>query len=506
MKNRSRWIVGVLSVGLASAIASASQPEDGPAGRARGDDAKAAFPAGRDYMRERAAMIRAKFPAPGPGRQVRDAGIARIDLMRDLRTLAAMWHFAGTTSTVYRAYEAKAGEGSWPASTHDLLDAVSGRLPTPNPDLAAEARRIFKELDALGAFTSIKQLPTERVFPEAVVGLDRPGLMMLTPWLGDARQASRILVARASAALADGDHAAYLDLTAQTLALARALETDGTLISYLVSVAVEAMVHTRITEDVLEGRIDGRLAPRVLAVIDRAPLADHVFALESERLFTLDAIDWAYGTNARALSDLLSITAANDFPAIGIGRLLWAPREDQLHAADRLYSALVDRLSAKPDPALQAWAREFMGRLEANQASRNRYALIALLMPAFDRVTQRVVPQYLAQRGGVRMILAAEAFKADTGEYPADADRLAPRLIGEIPEDPFLRGHRLRYRLVDPGEDRLGRPYLVYAVGPDGEDHGGRDDDRDQYRALMKDMGRGYDLVINWKHIPEPRD
>jgi hypothetical protein len=48
---------------------------------------------------------------------------------------------------------------------------------------------------------------------------------------------------------------------------------------------------------------------------------------------------------------------------------------------------------------------------------------------------------------------------------PGDLSVLVPKLLANIPEDPF-DGAPLRYRKLTPG-------YVVYSLGPDGTDEGG---------------------------------
>jgi hypothetical protein len=62
--------------------------------------------------------------------------------------------------------------------------------------------------------------------------------------------------------------------------------------------------------------------------------------------------------------------------------------------------------------------------------------------------------------------LALQAWRAEHGAYPDTLDALVPDILKEVPADPFGRG-ALRYR-------RDGERYVLYGVGPEGRDHGGR--------------------------------
>ncbi len=71
----------------------------------------------------------------------------------------------------------------------------------------------------------------------------------------------------------------------------------------------------------------------------------------------------------------------------------------------------------------------------------------------------------------VQVALALAAYHADHGTYPAKLVELAPRYIAEVPNDAFT-GSDLHYRTELTG-------YLLYSVGPNGTDDGGRDADSD---------------------------
>ncbi|MDR3707263.1 MAG: hypothetical protein P4L33_03105 [Capsulimonadaceae bacterium] len=63
--------------------------------------------------------------------------------------------------------------------------------------------------------------------------------------------------------------------------------------------------------------------------------------------------------------------------------------------------------------------------------------------------------------------LALRAYFVDHGRYPASLAALAPRYIPAVPNDPFADAGPLRYRLA-------GARYVLYSVGPDGIDDGGK--------------------------------
>jgi len=62
--------------------------------------------------------------------------------------------------------------------------------------------------------------------------------------------------------------------------------------------------------------------------------------------------------------------------------------------------------------------------------------------------------------------LALRAYKADHGRYPADLNALVPAYLKAVPSDPFTAKGTLSYKVT-------GQSYVLYSVGPDGQDNGG---------------------------------
>jgi hypothetical protein len=71
-------------------------------------------------------------------------------------------------------------------------------------------------------------------------------------------------------------------------------------------------------------------------------------------------------------------------------------------------------------------------------------------------------------RDMAQLVFALAAYRAEHGEYPADLAALAPKYIPAVPEDIFSTGP-LHYR-------REGEGYVLYSIGPNGVDDGGRND------------------------------
>jgi hypothetical protein len=97
-------------------------------------------------------------------------------------------------------------------------------------------------------------------------------------------------------------------------------------------------------------------------------------------------------------------------------------------------------------------------------------ALICLMMPAFTKMQQAADRAEQTQRNQL-LAFALAVYRLDQGRYPAKLDALAPKYLAQVPDDLFS-GKALIYRPTENG-------YLLYSVGVNGIDEGGRwyDDD-----------------------------
>lgn len=99
-------------------------------------------------------------------------------------------------------------------------------------------------------------------------------------------------------------------------------------------------------------------------------------------------------------------------------------------------------------------------------AREKHYWLAGMLLPSLQSIVQRD-DSTLAQTEAAATALAVERFRLARGRLPYPLDELVPQFLGKIPNDPF-DGARLRYRRLEEG-------YVIYSVGADRHDDGGRE-------------------------------
>jgi hypothetical protein len=102
--------------------------------------------------------------------------------------------------------------------------------------------------------------------------------------------------------------------------------------------------------------------------------------------------------------------------------------------------------------------------------------LFGMSYPTLERALI-VEDRTITQKHLAELALALAAYRGEQGKYPEDLSALKPKYLREIPDDRFT-DKPLQYRLV-------GKGYLLYSVGEDMRDDGGKEG-----------VGEGSDIVV----------
>ena len=94
-------------------------------------------------------------------------------------------------------------------------------------------------------------------------------------------------------------------------------------------------------------------------------------------------------------------------------------------------------------------------------------------MPALGRVTTIDV-RVIAQLRTARVGFAIERYRLASGRLPDALSELVPAYLEAVPKDPF-DDKELRYKKLDTG-------FVVYSIGEDGNDDGGKERPRKRPR------------------------
>jgi hypothetical protein len=92
--------------------------------------------------------------------------------------------------------------------------------------------------------------------------------------------------------------------------------------------------------------------------------------------------------------------------------------------------------------------------------------MVRVLMPAYARVISMDLSNR-AQLRAARVGVAIERYRLANGKLPENLAELVPAYLDAVPKDPF-DGQELRYKRLEKG-------YVVYSIGEDGSDDGGKE-------------------------------
>ena len=138
------------------------------------------------------------------------------------------------------------------------------------------------------------------------------------------------------------------------------------------------------------------------------------------------------------------------------------------------------RLAALPSREALAGYRELAERAERLSGGDVDHPRVAGLMGRAVYRTSAHFDCFLARRDCTRLGVALRLHRVKHGVYPDDLAALVPTFIESVPTDPFSGGDYV-YR-------REGKGIVVYSVGPNAEDDGGRDGRRDNMSVFVGDI------------------
>lgn len=353
-------------------------------------------------------------------------------------------------------------------------EGVPFSLPQPpRPSFDERVSQLPLDLQLDEELTSELREGLERAFvalAEAQVIADQPAgrfpLNYAGGWLAmvlssqEARTAASLLRLETALWAQDGysDHA--VRSTRGVLNCARAVGDEPTLISMLIRIAIQAIAL--------------RSLERVLAQGQPSPveLADFQRLLEDE---AAQPLLWLALRGERALMhETLNDLVAGKVNAAQLGGAAGPSFVDRVEgkvlsigapgANARLLRLMTERIEIARRPV-----EEHAGRMKSLPPLRKQGGasgiLVALLLPAIDKVGEAFVRSQAMLRCGITAI-AAERYRQAQGRWPATlAELVEAKLLDAVPLDPF-DGAPLRLRRTSEG-------VVVYAIGFDGKDNGG---------------------------------
>ena len=310
-------------------------------------------------------------------------------------------------------------------------------------------------------------------------------LGMMLPHAGELRQLVRVMAfdARKAAVEGDGDRV-VADLEAM-IAMGGHARDIPVLICDLVGLAVDGLT-IEVFMEVLSERPDVisnegllRLAHVFAGLDDRFELR-----MNGERLGFYDLLQRMYtpGDDGYLVGSLAVLGGENELLKLDaeygsllakVGRVGALPAVTLMMASrgevEAEYDRYMDRMVSAFSRPMWEWEKDIEAEeldFERNRLQKMRYLPMAIMVPSI-RSAGEVFKRSETKRDAMLVAVALELYKRRHGGWPASLDELVPGLLPEVPRDPYT-GEGLGYVV---GED--GRP-IVYSVGRDGDDDGGR--------------------------------
>jgi hypothetical protein len=338
-------------------------------------------------------------------------------------------------------------------------------------------------------------------------GKRRLMINLVLPKLAACRYAGKALAARSMRRLGAGDVKGAWSDALTMHGLARRICQGPTLIERLVAIAVDAYACRAGAALATSGNLTGPQARAILAEMEKLPpLPPVVEAIKVERLFMLDSIAFcaSLGTSrfdefAGTLAEMQGERAQEregPFRRLPDADLDW---DLMLRAANRWYdrfeAAMAKETFAERQKALKEFDKALdelnvgvparlggplglvllLRRAQEDPAKYRRPVsrvvgdmLISILMPALGRVNV-LDNRSRTDEDLSKVAMALAAFRAEKGKYPSKLAELAPASLKAVPKDRFTE----RPLLYKP----RGEGFILYSVGENAADDGGRDRD-----------------------------
>jgi len=391
---------------------------------------------------------------------------------------------------------------NWPDGSDESNESLELALLDEAHDIVAVAREAAAR-PRLGWTWSLGDAYDDDPLEETMVSI-------LLPYVGDYRQAARLLMLDARAAALEGDSERLTRDLVAIAGLAQDLNDDGAfLIELLVSWAILAQ-SIQETNRLLAASPD-LLDDDQLARIDAALDFPISTMGEFEHRVYHDVVQRAYapGPRGRLTRQGLGITASGHTgqpQPSSIERTLlmlggpviatvFVTRGETL----AFHEGLFDAYDAAAQRVVVAEA-DWQGISDLYEEGISfRDPIASLLLPALGK-SLNSLQQIRTRRDAARLTIAAHRFRRVNGAFPADACELVPSYLDRIPPDRFT-GEAMTYRAEQ------GVP-IVYVTGPDADDDGGVPPvRRPRNQAATIDRFNASRSVVpdgDWVLFPEP--
>ncbi|HIJ53688.1 MAG TPA: hypothetical protein HPP66_11115 [Planctomycetes bacterium] len=295
------------------------------------------------------------------------------------------------------------------------------------------------------------------------------GFEALMPYLADIRTGAMLLKLEAVVHAENDKPKIAVDSIASGIGLSRSLSKEPLLISQLVRIACQALAVSTIEHVINRTEFtDEQLVKLIGALAEAEDPSAMVRAFAGEQCAGFSIFKMPATQIPRVLD--MAGNRPHLLGVLGIYLYRFAGLADMDAAA--YLDFMNDYIKAMQLPLYQR--QEAVGTVKDKFDKISKiHILLHLIMPAFSRVTMIDI-RSSAQLRTAQAGLAIERCRLATGKLPDSLSNLVPTYLDAVPKDPF-DGKDLRYKKLETG-------FVVYSIGEDGSDDGGKEKPRKKVR------------------------
>jgi hypothetical protein len=354
---------------------------------------------------------------------------------------------------------------------HRIISPQDTERPHPAEPLAADLRALLEQYIQTNAM-SLKSLHEASAIDECRYPMDLSnGSHTVLSHLSGVRNGVLLLCLEAVLHTEWGDPNGAVQAIATALHVADSLDDEPVVISHLVRIASLRFVAVTLERVMSQVALTDRQIETLYRVFHDLDITGGLpRALAGERCMLYPLFDRPQSLDRRGFAKLPPGPLLEAYSVLGLAAREGAVYLDFAQECMQIAQLPVSHYRAAVDAAEIRYLRDRKGILLSR---------IGLSSGIMGREAV-----YVASLEVARVALVIERYRLAHGGLPERLDQLVPGDLKAVPEDPF-DGKPLRYR-------RLDRGYVVYSVGEDGKDDGGKEQPPKDSRT----PGETWDLVF----------
>ena len=328
-------------------------------------------------------------------------------------------------------------------------------------------------------------------FPKSRYPVDfLDGVNTPLPHLGGLKRLGKLLECEAVLKAEAGDAISATRAVRASLAVAHSLDTEPGLASQLVALSMvdksclsleRVLCRTPLSNDDLLHLTRDLAAAEATNRIVTGLIGDRAIFMELIRLAQDDVRQMIEVSNQNQPEEEKTDLPSRD-PGLG-WRLIGFFERDRAFFLRAMETNLL--IAAMPPPASLATSNQ-TDQIQT-EARKGFYFFSGLLLPSLSRLPWKDA-SLRARLRTAQVAVALERWRAThAGTLPDSLDALVPDFLPAIPHDPY-DGQALRFK-------RLPQGYVVYSIGPDRRDDGGREQPPRKGKVKREDRDR-YDITF----------